>query len=63
MRRACAGIYAGLRDGRLRAEFDLTGDGPMPPIEATRYVFQHAEPASIEADRVTLGRIGSQTFV
>lgn len=61
MSAAVAGIYAGLRDGRLRAEFELA-DG-RPSKERFGYLLRYAEPANLDAIRVTFGETVRQTFV
>jgi hypothetical protein len=62
MARVVTGIYAGLRDGRLRAEFELRADGPSS-IEQTRPLFRHATVTNLEADRFTFSETLRQTFV
>jgi hypothetical protein len=57
MARAVTGIYAGLKDGRLRAEFALRAPRGVP------YLLRHAQPASLTAERVTLSETGAQTLV
>ena len=60
--RAVAGIYAGISDGKLRAEFQIAAN-LAPDRTAGVHLFQHAQAADLESTRVTLTQTGTHTFV
>jgi len=63
--RALAGIYASVKGGRLRAEFELAAD-LLPDHWSAVHLFQHMKPVGLDARRVTLtdtAKTETQTFV
>ena len=51
--RALAGIHASVKDGKLRAEFELAAD-LLPDHRAGVHLFQHAEPVGVDVRRIAL---------
>ncbi|MEJ7783818.1 MAG: recombinase family protein [Solirubrobacteraceae bacterium] len=60
--RALAGIYVGMTDGKLRAEFQIA-ENLAPDRTAGVHLFQHAEAADLEGTRITFTQTGTKSFV